>query len=222
MQKRRRRLTDSIPVLRILVVADDPLARAGLANLLSGLSGCDVVGQVGTLADELAGWETLDPDVALWDVGWDPSAGAQTPLPFDAQEGEAPPVVALLPDESRAAEAWSAGARGLLSREADPDTLLNALASVAQGLVVFDPLVAGSLLPPANAIVPQPGETLTPREMDVLQLIAEGLPNKAIALELDISEHTVKFHVNAILGKLDAQSRTEAVVRATRLGLIFL
>ncbi|MBI1880571.1 MAG: response regulator transcription factor, partial [Chloroflexi bacterium] len=63
---------------------------------------------------------------------------------------------------------------------------------------------------------------LTPRELEVLQLLAEGLPNKAIARRLDISDHTVKFHVNAILSKLSAQSRTDAVVRATRLGLILL
>jgi DNA-binding NarL/FixJ family response regulator len=65
-------------------------------------------------------------------------------------------------------------------------------------------------------------EDLTPRELEVLGLLAEGLPNKAIGLRLGISEHTVKFHVNAVLGKLGAQSRTEAVVRATRLGLILL
>jgi len=67
-----------------------------------------------------------------------------------------------------------------------------------------------------------PGESLTSRELEVLQYLAEGLPNKAIALKLGISEHTIKFHVNAILGKLGAQSRTEAVVRASRLGLIIL
>ena len=67
-----------------------------------------------------------------------------------------------------------------------------------------------------------PAETLTARELEVLQCIAEGQANKAIAARLHISEHTVKFHVNAILGKLAAQSRTEAVVRATRLGLVLL
>ena len=63
---------------------------------------------------------------------------------------------------------------------------------------------------------------MTRRELEVLQLVAEGLPNKSIADRLDISEHTVKFHVNAIMGKLGAQSRTEAVTRATRMGLILL
>jgi DNA-binding NarL/FixJ family response regulator len=89
---------------------------------------------------------------------------------------------------------------------------------VQQGLVVLAPEFATAqlTLPPAASL--PPGEALTPRELDVLQLLAEGLPNKTIADRLTISEHTVKFHVNALMGKLGAQSRTEAVVRAIRLG----
>jgi DNA-binding NarL/FixJ family response regulator len=76
--------------------------------------------------------------------------------------------------------------------------------------------------PAASAEAPGLAEELTPREREVLQLLAEGLANKAIAQQLTISEHTVKFHVNAIMSKLGAQSRTAAVVRATRLGLVVL
>jgi DNA-binding NarL/FixJ family response regulator len=83
---------------------------------------------------------------------------------------------------------------------------------------VFDPAFALRVAPARASLV----EDLTPRETQVLQLIAEGKSNKTIARELDISEHTVKFHVNAILGKLNAASRTEAVVLATRLGLVML
>ncbi len=70
--------------------------------------------------------------------------------------------------------------------------------------------------------MPAQPETLTPRELEVLHLVAEGLPNKTIAQQLEISEHTVKFHLNSIMGKMSAQSRTEAVVQATRLGIILL
>jgi DNA-binding NarL/FixJ family response regulator len=130
--------------------------------------------------------------------------------------------VVLLADEAQAAEARLAGARGLLLRDTGAERLATALAAAAQGLVVLDPSLAASLLasrdPSSSTLV----EDLTPREQEVLRLLAEGLPNKAIALRLGISEHTVKFHVNAVLGKLGAQSRTEAVVRATRLGLILL
>jgi DNA-binding NarL/FixJ family response regulator len=94
--------------------------------------------------------------------------------------------------------------------------------AAAQGLVVIDPQTAVSLLPSAEHSLAQPLGELTPREVEVLQLLSEGLPNKAIASQLGISEHTVKFHVNAIMGKLGAQSRTDAVIRATRSGLIIL
>jgi DNA-binding NarL/FixJ family response regulator len=132
------------------------------------------------------------------------------------------PVVALLADESLAAEAWLAGVRGLLTREADAEALVAALQAVVQGLAAIDPTLAAALLPTRERESEALVEPLTPREEEVLQLLADGLANRAIALQLGISEHTVKFHVNAILGKLGAQSRTEAVVRATRLGLIIL
>ena len=96
---------------------------------------------------------------------------------------------------------------------------------MADGLIAADERFLASLLPSPSSEGSDEltlKEDLTPREMDVLVRLAEGLSNQAIAQELSISEHTVKFHVTSIMGKLDAQSRTDAVVRATRLGLIFL
>jgi DNA-binding NarL/FixJ family response regulator len=131
------------------------------------------------------------------------------------------PVVALVGDDEQAAELWAAGVRTLLPRNLELERLYWATRAAAAGLIV--------LAPGLNLTLPMNGpadevlfDDLTPREKEVLQLVAEGLTNKAIALQLSISEHTVKFHVNAIMGKLSAQSRTEAVVRATRLGLISL
>ena len=89
-------------------------------------------------------------------------------------------------------------------------------------MVVLDSNLAAAVLPDKSEMPVPPVEELTPRELEVLGLLAEGLANKAIAYRLDISEHTVKFHVNSILSKLGAQSRTEAVIYATRLGLILL
>jgi len=94
--------------------------------------------------------------------------------------------------------------------------------AAAHGLVVLDPSLVNPVLEARDPSSASLVEELTPRELEVLGLLAEGLPNKAIARRLGISDHTVKFHVNAVLGKLGAQSRTEAVVRATRLGLILL
>jgi DNA-binding NarL/FixJ family response regulator len=215
----------SLHDLRILIVADDALARAGLATLLRDQPGCAIAGQIASQSDLAAEAGLGQPDVVLWDFGWNPTLGLERL--GELAEG-LPPVLALLPADTRgegmAGQAWRAGARGLLLRDADFQRLLAALQALGRGLVVLDPSLAGDLL-----ISAQPGsavdgavEALTARELEVLHLLAEGLPNKTIAQRLGVSEHTIKFHVNAILGKLGAQSRTEAVVRATRLGLILL
>jgi two-component system nitrate/nitrite response regulator NarL len=110
----------------------------------------------------------------------------------------------------------------LLLRDSSAESLAAALQAAVQGLVILDAALAVAVLPARDPEAELLVEALTPRELEVVQLLAEGLSNRAIAHRLEISEHTIKFHVNAILGKLDAQSRTEAVVRATRLGLILL
>ncbi len=209
--------------LRVLVVASSPLARAGLTALLDEASGITIVGQSdGDLSDAL---DIYRPDVMIWDMGWEPLQYLDR-----LQEVGDLPVLALIADESAALEASAAligaGARGLLLHNARAGTLASALIALGQGLVVIAPAVAEALraepsLSPARQTNPLI-DALTPRELEVINLIAEGLPNKTIAGKLGISEHTVKFHVNAILTKLGAQSRTEAVVRATRMGLIAL
>jgi two-component system nitrate/nitrite response regulator NarL len=214
--------------LRILVIADDPLARAGLATLLAGQAGCTVVGRVSGSDDLTAAVGVHRPDVLLWDIGWNPVPA----LERLAQSVEtALPVAVLLPDQAHIIQAWTAGARALLRRDADPAQIAAALAAIAQGLTVIAVDFAAGLSFQAGPREPKAWadpdaaplvEELTPRELTVLRLVAEGLPNKTIALRLGISEHTVKFHINAILGKLGVASRTEAVVRATRLGLILL
>jgi DNA-binding NarL/FixJ family response regulator len=109
-----------------------------------------------------------------------------------------------------------------LLREASATRLQASLQAVSSGLVVCDEALGAALMPTRHADFMPLMDALTPREFEVLRLVAEGLPNKIIAARLHISEHTVKFHVNALMGKLGAQSRTEAVVRATRLGLLLL
>src|SRR5262249_58818697 len=124
--------------------------------------------------------------------------------------------------EEQAGAALAAGARGVLLRDTPADRLAAALEAAVRGLVVLDESLAeGWLRRPAAGAAPLV-EPLTPRELQVLELLAEGLSNKAIAGRLGISDHTAKFHVNAILGKLGVQSRTEALVQAARLGLIVL
>jgi two-component system, NarL family, nitrate/nitrite response regulator NarL len=206
-----------MPELRVLVIADDALVRAGLAAVLADQAGLDVCGRVAGLDDLLAAIELYRPDLLLWDAGWHAAASLARLADLEARI----PVAVLLPDQADARQAWTAGARGLLRRDAEPSRIAAALAAVFHGFAVIEPDFAETLrsgFTGRTALV----EPLTPRELEVLRLMAEGLPNKTIAARLDISEHTVKFHVNTILGKLDAASRTEAVVRATRLGLILL
>jgi two-component system nitrate/nitrite response regulator NarL len=206
--------------LRVLIIAGDPLARAGLAALLASEPQLTIVGQLAPGADFAAQMQIYQPDAMLWDLGWNPTANLE--MVSDLTESGRP-LVALLADESSAAEVWTAGVRGLLLRAASGELLAAALMTIAHGLIVLDPGLAGALLrAPSIAGSESPAESLTPRELDVLRGLADGLSNKEIARTLGISEHTVKFHVNAILGKLGAQSRTEAVVRATRAGLILL
>jgi len=206
--------------VRVLVVAEDPLARAGLATLLANQSTLVIVGQVAVDAELPGALQIYRPDVIAWDLGADSTRALER---ANSIRDLGVPVVALLPDETNAAEVWTTGARSLVARNAPGENLAVALAAAAQGLVVIDPEFAAALLPAARDQSPaQPIEALTPRELQVLRLMAEGQSNKVIARELGISEHTVKFHVNAIFGKLNAQSRTQAVVIATRLGLILL
>jgi DNA-binding NarL/FixJ family response regulator len=178
-----------------------------------------VVGQVTSEADLAAELDIYQPELILCDLGWDPTLPLERLGDF---RDVGLPVVMLLPDQTHAAAAWAAQPQGLLLRDAAVDKLLLALQTAAQGLITLDPVFIDALLPQSPASSPALLEALTPRELEVLHHLAEGLPNKAIARRLDISEHTVKFHLNAIMGKLGAQSRTEAVVRATQLGLILL
>jgi two-component system nitrate/nitrite response regulator NarL len=203
--------------IQLLLVADDPLARAGLTALLAGQTGVMVAGQTGS-GDLPAALRAFLPDVVVWDLGWEPARLLDALSGF--VDADATPVIALLATSSAAGAVRAAGARGLLARDVDGAQIAAAAAAVAQGLLVFgERLVA---LPEAAAEAAALVEPLSARELDVLRRMAEGLSNKQIARDLTISEHTVKFHVNAVLGKLGAQSRTEAVVRATRAGLILL
>lgn len=206
---------------RVLVLAADPLARSGLAALLSTVRSITVCGLASDRDDLGAALAAYLPDVLLWDLGWDPMARLEA---MAAAPDSAPPILALVADVGMAAEAWSAGARGVLDRECSAELMAAAVAALCAGLSIFRQGSGAGTRPaqPAQAPSLRPVESLTPREMEVLRGMADGLSNKLIARQLAISEHTVKFHINSILGKLDAQSRTDAVVRATRAGLLLL
>jgi len=204
--------------LRVLVVGEDALARAGIAQLVGGEAGLVVAGQA-VPEDAPAVARDTDADVVVWDAGSDgiPDADALGEMGGP----RAPAVVVLTAAEGGLPELLAAGVRGLLGRDVDSARLAAALHAVAQDLVVLDERLADGVLrrrPPRDTLV----EALTPRETEVLNLLGQGLSNRAIAARLAISEHTAKFHVNAILGKLGAQTRAEAVAQGVRLGLLLL
>ena len=205
--------------LRILVVSSDRLSRAGLAAVLDQQPGLRVVGQIpgdgdaSLLLDVRAQMDIYSPDVIVWDISWETET-ALVNLGFLPED--APPVLALAATGNQAAQARTADAQGILGRDSSPEALAAAVMALSHGLKVTDPVLSVGPAPTA----PASGSLLTPREQDVLRLLAEGLPNKGVASRLEVSEHTVKFHVNSIMGKLNAQSRTEAVTLATRLGLL--
>ena len=202
--------------IQLAIIAADPLARAGLASRFADESEVQVISQRSPLEVESI---TADGpvDVAIWDIGW----GSADSMPDLTELGV--PTLVLIPEIEDVVTAVAAGAKGVLARSADVEKMMAAVQALASGLAVVAPTYLDELwrnrpLTPRFTLA----DPLTTREQAVLNLVAEGLTNRAIAHQLTISEHTVKFHVNAIMTKLDAQSRTEAVVQATRAGLIAL
>lgn len=214
-----------MPDTRVLVIADNLLARLGISTLLDSLDEVQVVGQIAgedekSLAEEL---DIYTPDIILYDLGYDPLALLKRLQVITESEF---PILALLPDSEFASNTISVlretSAYGVLMRDSDVYMLQVAMHAVMQGLVTFDPIIAQQILPNETMPLEPLLEQLTPRESEVLQLLAQGLTNKGIGQALGISPNTVKFHINALLSKLNAQSRTEAVVNASRHGLIIL
>lgn len=212
---------------RVLVAAGSLVVRAGLEALVASNPALEVVGRAPSteaLAQQVA---AIHPDVVLLDL--QPHDDDPTPALMALREGPSAPAVVVLGDDPHGAwvsEALRAGARAVLPRESSAEEIVGAVEAAAAGLVALHPDVAEimlSLLPAAARALPAPAkQPLTPREIEVLSMLAEGLGNKTIARRLGISEHTVKFHVGSILTKLNAVSRTEAVTLGARQGLIML
>ena len=208
-------------MIRVFIIAASPLARAGLENLLK----TKTVEVVGTAAC-LESLSDVEVDIVLFD------ATDETPEQFAqslADSGLSAEISAVvLADDWPATSLTTllrAGVRALLPADIPADQLVAALQAAASGLVVLHPAEAEAVLP-AHRLTSSPlaelAEPLTRREREVLQMLAAGLGNKEIAVRLSISEHTVKFHVASILGKLGAETRTEAVSLGIRRGLVML
>ncbi|MFO7561561.1 MAG: response regulator transcription factor [Enhygromyxa sp.] len=205
---------DGAPVvapIEVAIVTSDELVRAALRARLAPI-------------EEL--WLVDDPERASVLI-WDPPtlvAGELPTLPSSAQL-RAPIVLALVDESADPLPLLAAGVRGLLRRKVDSARLRATILAAELGLTILDEDPADALVAawsPAERQRSTVGDRLTPREHDVLILLADGLSNRAIAQKLGISTHTVKFHVDALLDKLSARSRTQVVVKAVREGLLEL
>jgi NarL family two-component system response regulator YdfI len=212
-------------VIRVFIVAASPLARAGLENLLAA-RGAQVVGSIATietLADLLS---EAAPDVVLVDSSGEPFESTLESIVASGLAADVPLVVVGEGISAAAAgDALREGIRAALPADISPEQLVAALEAAAGGLLVLHPSHAAEAIPAASAptaALDELTESLTRREVEVLQMLAGGLSNKEIAARLSISDHTVKFHVASILGKLGAASRTEAVSIGIRRGLVLL
>jgi DNA-binding NarL/FixJ family response regulator len=208
--------------VRVVIADDHPVVRAGLSALLSSLPGIEVVGIACTGREAVREVVTTRPDVAVLDLQMPDLGGVEA-----AREiARVAPAVAVLvltmsgDDESLVA-AMRAGARGYLVKGAEQDEIARAIRAVAAGEAIFGPAVASRVLglvtsPPTPA-EPFPG--LTPRELEVLDLLADGLSNTAIAQRLGVAGKTVANTVSSVFAKLQVADRGQAIVRAREAGL---
>ena len=199
--------------LRVAVAAPDRFARLGLTTLLDRFDDLHVVGDVDIDARIASRLRVINPDVLLVDL--------QSHAPASLSDVDCPKVV-LLSGAHEAADAFAAGAGAVLLRSAPAERLHAALHAVTSDLVVADASIASAVFDQRSRPAEELEQALTHRELEVMQQLAAGRTNRDIATALAITEHTVKFHVNSILEKLGAESRTEAVVRAARLGIVVL
>jgi two-component system, NarL family, response regulator YdfI len=204
-------------VIRVLLAAASTVRRAGLEALVQKAPLLQLAGSLHNALVIAQYAAQLQPDVVLLDLE------SESP----ARESAAFPVVALIDEPSAdwTAHALRSGVKAILPRDSSNEEILAAIQAAHAGLVLLDADVTKNLASriPAASAQPAPAlDDLTPREIEVLRMLAEGLGNREMAARLGISDHTVKFHISSILDKLGAATRTEAVTMGIRMGIILL
>ena len=196
----------------VMLVDDHPLVRAGLSALIGSTDDLVVVAEAagGQEAVELAAEHA--PEVVLMDLSMPGMNGIEATRRVLAERPHSHVVVLTsFHDQTQVAQALAAGAVGYLLKDSDPREVLTAIRSAALGHAPIDPRVARVLLPSS---APRPGDDLSTREREVLELVAQGLPNKLIGRSLGISERTVKVHVSHLFRRIGVADRTSAAIWA--------
>ena len=210
--------------IRILVADDHPMLREGLIAVLSTQQDLEVVGEAADGSEVVRLADSLKPDVILLNLEMPGLSGVAALEKLRDADSPARTIIFTAYDtDERILGALRAGARGYLLKGAARTEIFDAIRTVHAGGSLLQPVVTGRLLDHMSREQPSPEpDPLTPREIEVLALLSQGLQNKEISARLFISERTVKFHVSSLMHKLGADNRTETVTIAAQRGLIQL
>ena len=204
----------------VLVADDHPVVRQGLRTFLATQEDLDVVGEAATCTEAAERAAELRPDVVLLDLVMPGGDGIEAARKIREASPESKVIVLTsYPDDATVLPALEAGAAGYLLKDVEPQELADGVRRVHRGESLLHPAVAPRVIREAVGPAAAERDSLPPRELDVLRLLARGLPNKLIARELGIAERTVKTHVSSIFAKLGVTDRTQAALYAVREGL---
>jgi len=201
-------------MIRVLIVDDHAVVRRGLEQMLETAEGIEVAGTASNGAEAITAASDLQPDIVLMDLSMPEIDGIEATRQLLAAADTLTRVVVLtsFTEQQRVLDALQAGASGYILKDATPDEVISALRAAHAGGAPLDPSAARVLLDAQRA--QQPARNLSPRESEVLSLVASGLPNKQIARRLGISERTVKAHLTAVFQQLGVTDRTQAALWA--------
>lgn len=210
----------------VLLADDQPVIRAGLRTILDAVSGFEVVGEAPNGREAVRLARQLRPDVCLFDINMPVLDGIDAAAELNSGDGSFPVVlITTFDSDENIHRALQAGVHGFLLKGAKPERIMEALEVAASGQALFDPEVMVRIVQrfaasPKTPTATRPLADLTARELDVLRAVAEGLSNADVAERLCVSVSTVKFHVSALMTKLDCKSRAQLVAWAYQSGTV--